>query len=101
MENQRTWQGYCNSLDLLKCKLAFKVPKQDFWESMLQNVAKVMTVDVQIVSKLTGIDNDRFDWYCIEVSGTFDNLYLAIVNWRELGVEQYIAISSQRLLNED
>ena len=99
MEN-RKWalEGYCNSFNLLKVKLALKTPKQDFFESILQHVAKVMTVDLKIISKLTGIDNDRSDWYCIEVSGTFDDLYLAIVNWRELGVEKYVAISSQPLL---
>ena len=99
MENQK-WAlpQYCNSLNLLRCKLALKVPKQDFSESMLQDVAKVMTVDLKIISKLSGIDRDRFNWYCIEVSGTFDDLYMAIVNWRELGVEQYVAISSQPLL---
>ena len=99
MENQKkTLQHYCNSLNLLKCKLALKTPKQDFTESMLQDVAKVMTVDMKIISKLPGMDSDRFNWYCIEVSGTFDDLYMAIVNWRELGVEQYVAISSQLLL---
>ena len=64
---------------------------------MVRDVAKMMTVDVKIISKLPGIDRDRCDWYCIEVSGTFDDLYMAIVNWRELGVEQYVAISSQPL----
>lgn len=98
MENQKwTLQHRCNNFNLLKCKLALKTPKQDFTESMLQDVAKVMTVDLKIISKLPGIDRDRFDWYCIEVSGTFDDLYLAIANWRELGVEEYLAISSQPL----
>ena len=106
MENKKgTLQRYCNSLNILKCKLALKAPKQNFTESMLQDVAKVMTVDVKIISKLPEMDSDpkgyaernRCDWYCIEVSGTFDDLYMAIVNWRELGVEQYVAISSQPL----
>ena len=99
MKNQKwTLEHRRNSFKPLKVKLALKTPKQDFFESMLQNVAEVMRVDLKIISKLTGISNDRCNWYCIEVSGTFDDLYLAIVNWRELGVEKYVAISSQPLL---
>lgn len=95
MENQKlTLQDYRNQIKLFQTKLALKVPKQGFSESMLQDVAKVMAVDLKIVFKLSGTNSDRFDWYLIEVSGTFDDLFLAIVNWLELGVEQYLAISS-------
>ena len=99
MENHKLiLQCYCNNLDSLNFKLALKTPQQDFSELILQNVAKATRIDLKIISKLTGINNDRSDWYCIEVSGTFDDLWLAIACWRELGVQKYMAISSQPLL---
>jgi hypothetical protein len=75
MENQKlTLQDYRNQIKFFKTKLAFKAPKQDFSELILHNVAEVTKVNLRIVSKLTGINSDRIDWYCIEVSGTFDDL---------------------------
>lgn len=78
-------------------KLALKTPKQDYSASILQTIANHMTLDLKIISKLSGINGDRFDWYCIEVSGTFDDLALAIACWRELGIEQYLALPNNRV----
>ena len=95
MENRELiLEYYCNNFNFLMVRLALKTPKQNFSELMLQNVAKVTTLNLKIVSKLTGINRDRCDWYCIEVSGTFDDLSLAIACWKELGIKEYLAISS-------
>ena len=76
-------------------KLALRTPKQDFSASILQTIANLMTLDLKVISKLSGINSDRFDWYCVEVSGTFHNLALAIACWQELGIDRYLAISSK------
>lgn len=99
MENHKLMlPRYCNNLNSLNFKLALKTPQQDFSELILHNVAKATRINLKIISKLPGINNDRFDWYCVEISGTFDDLWLALTCWRELGVQKYIAISSQPLL---
>ena len=93
MENQKSnLQQYCKNLDSLRVKLALEMPKHNFSELMLWNVAQVTTVDLQIISKLPGINSDRYDWYLVEVLGTFDDLFLAINCWEELGVEKYLVI---------
>ena len=93
MENQKSnLKQYCKNLDSLKFKLALKMPKHNFSELMLWNVAQVTTVDLQIISKLSGINSDRFDWYLVQVSGTFEDLFLTINCWEELGVEKYLVI---------
>ncbi len=95
MENQKsTQQCYRNNCNFSKVKLALKNPRQNFSKSMLHNVAKIMMVDLQIISKLPGINGDRFDWYLVEASGTLDDLFLTIVTWRELGVEEYMVVSA-------
>ena len=61
MENRELiWQHCCNNFNFLMVRLALKAPKQNFSELMLQNVAKVTTLDFKIISKLTGINRDRF-----------------------------------------
>jgi hypothetical protein len=69
-----------------------------------------MMVDLKIISKLSGINCDplgytpfgckrlernRSDWYLVEACGTFENLSLTIACWQDLGVQKYLAISSQ------
>ncbi len=95
METQKSTQQYCrNNCNFLRVKLALKNPKQDFSESMLHNVARIMMVDLQIISKLPGIDGDRSDWYLVEVLGTFDDVILTVVTWQELGIEKYMVVSA-------
>lgn len=95
MENQKLiLQDYRNQIKLFKIKLALKTP-QHFALIALLNIAKVMTVDLKIISKLPGINCDRSDWYLVEACGTFDNLSFTIACWQDLGVTKYLAISSQ------
>ncbi len=95
MKNQKSnLQQYCENLDSLRVKLALKIPKHNFSELMLWNIAQVTMVDLQIISKLPGINSDRFDWYLVEVLGTFDDLFLTINCWEELGVEKCLPILS-------
>ncbi len=84
-----------NSRNLLIVKLALKTPKQDFSESMLQNVANAATVYLKSIYKLPGIGTDKFDWYFVEILGTFEDLVLTIVCWRVLLIEKYLTISSR------
>ncbi|MGF1589895.1 MAG: hypothetical protein ACFCU7_11740 [Pleurocapsa sp.] len=84
-----------DSHNLMIVKLALKTPKQDFAESMLQNVANATTVYLNSVYKLPGIGTDKFDWYFVEISGTFEDLVLTIVCWRVLLIEKYLTISSR------
>jgi hypothetical protein len=136
MENQKlALQDYRNQIKLFKIKLALQAPQQNFSQLTLLNIAKVMTVDLKVISKLSGINGDplgypkglltlkgtpsdkdtasrhevsplghiasrraernRFDWYLVEASGTFDNLSLTMACWQDLGVTKYLAISSQ------
>ena len=117
MQNQKlTLQHYRNKIKLFQIKLALKTPQHNF--SQL-NIAKVMMVDLKVISKLSGINGDplgypkgllkdtashiasrraernRFDWYLVEASGTFENLSLTMACWQDLGVTKYLAISSQ------
>ena len=117
MQNQKlTLQHYRNKIKLFQIKLALKTPQHNF--SQL-NIAKVMMVDLKVISKLSGINGDplgypngllkdtashiasrraernRSDWYLVEASGTFDNLSLTMACWQDLGVTKYLAISSQ------
>lgn len=95
MENQKlTLQDYRNQIKLFKIKLALKTPRHGFSLMRLSNVAKVMTVDLEVISKLPGINSDRSDWYLVEASGTFDDLSFTIACWQDLGVKKYLAISS-------
>ncbi|PSB12182.1 hypothetical protein C7B62_02785 [Pleurocapsa sp. CCALA 161] len=108
MAQKLTLQDYRNQIKLFKIKLALKTP-QNFAPIALSNIAKVMTVDLKIISKLPGINCDReaypeglhsngcnrFDWYLVEAFGTFDDLSLTIACWQDLGVKKYLAISSQ------
>ncbi len=34
----------------------------------------------------------RFDWYLVEILGTFEDLFFTINCWEELGVEKYLVI---------
>lgn len=112
MENQKlTLQHYRNQIKLFKIKLALQAPQQNFSQFTLLDIAKVMMVDLKIISKLPGINGDplgypkglasrraernHFDWYLVEASGTFDNLSLTMACWQDLGVTKYLAISSQ------
>jgi hypothetical protein len=96
MQNQKlTLQHYRNKIKLFQIKLALKTPQHNFSQLTLLNIAKVMTVDLKVISKLSGINGDRFDWYLVEASGTFDNLSLTMACWQDLGVTKYLAISSQ------
>jgi hypothetical protein len=112
MQNQNlTLQDYRNQIKLFKIKLALKTPQQNFSQLTLLDIAKVMTVDLKVISKLSGINGDplgypkglasrcaernRFDWYLVEACGTFENLSLTIACWQDLGVQKYLAISSQ------
>jgi hypothetical protein len=104
MKSQKlTLQDYRNKIKLFQIKLALKTPQQNFSQLMLSDIAKVMTVDLKVISKLSGINGDplgyaernRFDWYLVEASGTFEDLSLTIACWQELGVTKYLAISSQ------
>lgn len=117
MENQKlTLQEYRNQIKVFKIKLALKTP-QHFAPIALLDIAKIMTVDLKIISKLPRINGDRearcgasplgypeglhsngcnrFDWYLVEALGTFDDLSLTIGCWQDLGVKKYLAISSQ------
>ncbi|MEY2831690.1 MAG: hypothetical protein RLZZ574_948 [Cyanobacteriota bacterium] len=95
MQNQKlTLQHYRNKIKLFQIKLALKTPQHNFSQLTLLNIAKVMTVDLKVISKLSGINGDRFDWYLVEASGTFDNLSLTMACWQDLGVTKYLAISS-------
>jgi hypothetical protein len=80
-----------NNRHVLTVKLALKTPKQNFSESMLQDITDVMAVDLKIVSKLTGIDTDRFDWYIVTILGTFDDLIATVVCWEEIGIQHILA----------
>jgi hypothetical protein len=96
MQNQKlTLQHYRNKIKLFQIKLALKTPQHNFSQLTLLNIAKVMTVDLKVISKLSGINGARFDWYLVEASGTFDNLSLTMACWQDLGVTKYLAISSQ------
>jgi hypothetical protein len=136
MENQKlTLQDYRNQIKLFKIKLALQVLQQNFSQLTLLDIAKVMMVDLKIISKLPGVNCDplgypngllkddaklvpwhtasrhevsplghiasrraernRFDWYLVEACGTFENLSLTIACWQDLGVQKYLAISSQ------
>jgi hypothetical protein len=96
MENQKlTLQDYRSKIKLFKIKLALKTPQQNFNQLTLLNIAKVMAVDLKIISKLPGINGDSFDWYLVEALGTFENLSWTIACWQDLGVEKYLAISSK------
>ena len=120
MQNQKlTLQQYRNKIKLFQIKLALKTPQHNFSQLTLLNIAKVMTVDLKVISKLSGINGDplgypngllkdtashiasrraernRFDWYLVEASGTFENLSLTMACWQDLGVTKYLAISSQ------
>jgi hypothetical protein len=96
MQNQKlTLQHYRNKIKLFQIKLALKTPQHNFSQLTLLNIAKVMTVDLKVISKLSGINGERFDWYLVEASGTFDNLSLTMACWQDLGVTKYLAISSQ------
>ena len=99
MKNQNsTLQRPRKHRNFSRIKLVLKTPKQNFFESILQNKANAMKVDLKIVDKLKGGKSDRIDLYLVEVSGTFDDLFFTIDCWQELGVEQYLANSSQPLL---
>ncbi|MEO0013656.1 MAG: hypothetical protein RLZZ535_2045 [Cyanobacteriota bacterium] len=96
MQNQKlTLQHYRNKIKLFQIKLALKTPQHNFSQLTLLNIAKVMMVDLKVISKLSGINGDRSDWYLVEASGTFDNLSLTMACWQDLGVTKYLAISSQ------
>ncbi|MBW4535092.1 MAG: hypothetical protein KME09_14240 [Pleurocapsa minor HA4230-MV1] len=96
MQNQKlTLQHYRNKIKLFQIKLALKAPQHNFSQLMLLTIAEVMKVDLKVISKLSGINGDRFDWYLVEASGTFDNLSLTMACWQDLGVTKYLAISSQ------
>jgi hypothetical protein len=104
MQNQKlALQDYRNQIKLFKIKLALQVPQQNFSQLTLLDIAKVMMVDLKIISKLSGINCDplgyaernRSDWYLVEACGTFENLSLTIACWQDLGVQKYLAISSQ------
>lgn len=96
MENQKlTLQDYRNQIKLFKIKLALQTPQQNFDQLTLLDIAKVMMVDLKIISKLPGMNCDRSDWYLVEACGTFDNLSFTIACWQDLGVTKYLAISSQ------
>jgi hypothetical protein len=82
-----TRQYFPNTHHSLTVKLALKTPKKSFSDPMLTNVAHVTGIDLQIISKLSGINSDRWDWYFIEVLGAYNDLVLAIVCWQELGVK--------------
>jgi hypothetical protein len=96
MENQKlTLQDYRSKIKLFKIKLALQTPQQNFDQLTLLNIAKVMMVDLKVISKLPGINGDSSDWYLVEALGTFENLSLTIACWQDLGVRKYLAISSQ------
>jgi hypothetical protein len=82
-----TLQYHPNNDHFLTVKLALKTPKKDFSEPMLQNVAEVTEINLQIISKLSGMSSDRWDWYSVAISGLDNDLALAIVCWQELGAE--------------
>ncbi|MFM2312567.1 MAG: hypothetical protein RLZZ04_1843 [Cyanobacteriota bacterium] len=91
-------QQYCSKIKLFKIKLALQTPQQNHFNLKLLNMAKVMKVDLEVISKLPGINRDHHDWYLVEASGTFDNLSLTIACWQELGVKKYLAISSENII---
>jgi len=91
-------QLYCSKIKLFKIKLALQTPQQNQFHLMLMNMAKVMKVDLEVISKLPGINCDRHDWYLVEASGTFDDLSLTMACWQELGVQKYLAISSGNII---
>jgi hypothetical protein len=96
MENQKlTLQHYRSKIKFFQIKLALQTPQQNFNQLMLLNVAKVMMVDLKVISKLPGLNEDNSDWYLVEAYGTFENLSLTIACWQDLGVQKYLAISSQ------
>jgi hypothetical protein len=86
-------QYYCS-----KIKIALQAPQQNHFHLTLLNMAKVMKVDLEVISKLSGINYDRYDWYLVEASGTIDNLSLTMACWQELGVKKYLAISSENTI---
>lgn len=95
MKNQKlTLQDYRNQIKFFKIKLALQTPQQNFDQLTLLDIAKVMMVDLKIISKLPGINEDNSDWYLVEACGTFENLSLTIACWQDLGVQKYLAISS-------
>ncbi len=97
--------------NFLTLKLALKTPKQDFSDSMFQKIANATTVSLNSVYKLPGIGTDKFDWYFVEISGTFDregwagdppisnrgveDLVLTIVCWRILLIEKHLTVLSR------
>ena len=81
--------------NFLTLKLALKAPKQDFLDSMFQNIANAATVYLNSVYKLPGIGTDKFDWYFVEISGTFEDLVLTIVCWRILLIEKHLTVLSR------
>ncbi len=59
MQNQKlTLQQYRNKIKLFQIKLALKTPQHNFSQLTLLNIAKVMTVDLKVISKLSGINGD-------------------------------------------
>lgn len=82
-----TRQYHPNNEHFFTVKLVLKTPKKDFSKLMLQNVVEVTAINLQIVSKLSGMSSDRWDWYFVEISGLDDDLALAIFCWQELGAE--------------
>lgn len=82
-----TWQYQPNNDHFCTVQLVLKTPKKDFSMPMLLNVALVTEINLEIISKLSGMSSDRWDWYLVEISGLDDDLALAIVCWQELGAE--------------
>jgi hypothetical protein len=91
-------QYHCIAIKLFRIKLALQTPQQNHFHLKLLSIAKVMKVDLEIISKLPGINRDRHDWYLVEASGTFDDLSLTMACWQELGVQKYLAISSGNII---
>ncbi|HEY9768967.1 MAG TPA: hypothetical protein V6C71_10805 [Coleofasciculaceae cyanobacterium] len=85
---------YRHDRNFLTLKLALKTPKQDFSDS-IQNIANATTVYLNSVYKLPGIGTDKFDWYFVEISGTFEDLVLTIVCWQILLLEKHLTVLSR------
>jgi hypothetical protein len=87
-------QDYGNKIKLFNIKIALQTPQQNFSTSALLDIGKVIPVDLQIISKLSGFDEDCADWYLLEASGALPDLSLTIACWQKLGVQKYLSIPS-------
>lgn len=87
-------QDYGNKIKLCNIRIALQTPQQNFSPSTLLDIGKVIPVDLQIISKLSGLNGDGADWYLVEASGALPDLSLTIACWQKLGVQKYLSIPS-------